>query len=211
MIAVWLIRHGESESNIGLPTTKPTEFTQLTHRGHQQAKVVASVVPLPDLIVTSPYFRSKQTAQPAIERFPHCPQAEWQVQEFDYLASVSKTNDRREILHLCKAYWQRRDPFYQDGEEAESFASLMQRVAVFFQQIHTLEGKTILTFSHSGFIRAVLWASLIQETEITPRTMDKFCNFIQSVRIPNGGIIKLHVQNQEMFFSPILTSHLQGV
>ncbi|MDX2240385.1 MAG: histidine phosphatase family protein [Leptolyngbyaceae cyanobacterium bins.302] len=211
MIAVWLIRHGESESNVGLPTTKPTEFTQLTSRGHKQAQAVATVVPTPDLIITSPYVRAKQTAQPAIAQFPSCPQVEWQVQEFDYLASPPSVSSHAEILQLCKAYWQRRDPFYRDGGEAESFANLMQRVVELFEQLRQLEGKTVLVFSHSGFIRAVLWASLMQPLEITPKTMDRFCNFIQALRIPNGAIVKLHLHEQDVFFSPILTAHLEGL
>lgn len=210
MIVVWLIRHGESESNVGLPTTKPTEFTQLTERGHRQAQAVAATVPTPDLIVTSPYLRAKQTAQPTIAQFPSCPQTEWQVQEFDYLAAPPHiVINRVEILQLCKAYWQQRNPHFRDQGIAESFASLIKRVSELFERIHQLEGKTILVFSHSGFIRAVLWSCLNQQLEATPRSMDKFCNFTQSVRVPNGAIVKLHLHEQEIFFSPVLTNHLQ--
>jgi len=211
MARVLLIRHGESELNVGLPSTKPTKFTPLTDLGQRQSKAVATVVPIPNLIVTSPYLRSKQTAQSTVQRFPDCPQTEWQVQEFEYLAFSAQVRDRTEIFQLCKAYWQRRDPFYRDAESAESFASLMQRVAALFQQIYRLEGQTILVFSHSGFIRAVLWASLVQQTEITPKAMDRFCNFIQSVQIPNGAIVTLNLNQQEILFSPILTKHLQGL
>lgn len=210
MIAVWLIRHGESESNAGLPTVKPTELTQLTAQGHQQAAAIATIVPKPNLVVTSPYLRAKQTAQPTIDRFPHCAQVEWPVQEFDYVAEPGKKISHTELLQLCKTYWQRRDPFYRDGDEAESFASLMQRVATLEEQIRQREGQTILIFSHSGFIRAFLWARLSPHAEITPKSMDKFCNFIQSIRIPNGAIVKLHLHEQEVFFSSVLTSHLPG-
>ncbi|MDX2231556.1 MAG: histidine phosphatase family protein [Leptolyngbyaceae cyanobacterium bins.349] len=218
MTSVWLIRHGESESNVGLPTTKPTEFTQLTNRGHQQAQAIAAVVPPPDLIVTSPYLRAKQTAQPTIDCFPYCPQAEWQVQEFDYLTPVAKAagwpeggTSQMDVLQLSKAYWQRRDPYYSSGVGAESFAELMQRVAEMLQQLHQLEGKTVLVFSHSGFMRAVLWSSLLRQPEVNSRMMDKFYYFINSIRIPNGAIIKLHLHDQETFFSPILIHHLQGL
>ncbi|MBF2027526.1 MAG: histidine phosphatase family protein [Oscillatoriales cyanobacterium C42_A2020_001] len=208
MIAVWLIRHGESESNAGLPTQNLTEFTQLTPKGHRQAESLIHVVAKPDLIVTSPYIRTKQTAQPILTQFPNCPQAEWQVQEFDYLSLPSKPTDRSEILDLCKVYWQRRDPFYIDGEGAESFAGLMHRVKQMFQQIQQLDGKLIVIFSHAGFIRAVLWSALTQTAEITPKAMEKFCCFIQSVRIPNAAIVKLYLHQDEIFISNILTSHL---
>lgn len=211
MPTVLLIRHGESESNVGLPTTKPTEFTPLTELGHRQSQAVAAVVPAPDLIVTSPYFRSKQTAQPTRQRFPECPQVEWPVQEFDYVAFSSRVSDRNEILQLCRAYWQRRDPFYRDGEEAESFASLMQRVALLFQRVRQQSDQMILVFSHSGFIRAVLWAGLMQQTEITPKGMEKYRSFIQSIRIPNGAIVTLKLDGSDMLFSSIMTSHLEGL
>lgn len=211
MTIVWLIRHGESEANVGVAVAQSTELSRLTDRGHRQSQAIATTVPVPHLVVTSPYLRSKQTAQPTLQRFPHCPQTEWAVQEFDYVAFSAKASDRAAMLQLCKAYWQRRDPFYRDGDQAESFASLMQRVTTMLQQLRNLEGETVLIFSHSGFIRAVLWASLMQVTEITPRAMDKFCNFIQAIRIPNGAIVKLQLTQQGTFFSPILTTHLEGV
>lgn len=208
MIAVWLIRHGESESNAGLPTEKLTEFTQLTPKGHRQAESLLHVVDNPDLIVTSPYIRTKQTAQPILAQFPNCPQVEWSVQEFDYLSLPPKPTSRAEILDLCKVYWQRRDPFYIDGEGAESFAGLMHRVKQMFQQVRQLDSKVILIFSHAGFIRAVLWSALTQSTEISPKGMEKFCSFIQAVRIPNAAIVKLHLHQDETFVSNIQTSHL---
>uniref|UniRef100_A0A832H2M6 Histidine phosphatase family protein n=1 Tax=Oscillatoriales cyanobacterium SpSt-402 TaxID=2282168 RepID=A0A832H2M6_9CYAN len=211
MIAVWLIRHGESESNAGLPTENLTEFTQLTPKGHRQAESLIHVVAKPDLIVTSPYIRTKQTAHPLLAHFPGCPQVEWQVQEFDYLSLPPQTTNRAEILDLCKAYWQRRDPFYRDGEGAESFASLMHRVRQMFQQLQQLDNQCVLVFSHGGFIRAVLWSALTQQTEISPKGMEKFCCFIQSIRIPNAAIVKLHLHQDEIFVSNILTSHLRDV
>jgi len=209
MKVVWLIRHGESESNVGIHTTQPTELTQLTRKGQQQAISVAAVVSKPDLIVTSPYLRTKQTAQPTIERFPNCPQTEWQVQEFDYIAPPLQPVDRPGILALCKEYWQRRDPFYQDGVGAESFASLIHRVDLTFKQIEQSATNTILVFTHSGFIRAVLWSTLMSHPEVTPRSMDKFYGFISSISIPNGAIVKLHLGEDGICFSPVLTNHLQ--
>lgn len=211
MATVLLIRHGESESNVGWPSTKPTELVPLTALGQRQSEAVAIAVPPPDLIVTSPYLRSQQTALPTRQRFPDCPQVEWPVQEFDYVVLPPQISDRTEILQLCRAYWQRRDPFYRDGAEAESFAGLMQRVAHLFQQVRQLEGKTVLVFSHSGFIRAVLWAGLMPQVEVTPKGMEQYRNFIQSVRVPNGAIVTLHQNQQNLSFSPVVSHHLQGL
>jgi probable phosphoglycerate mutase len=70
MIRVFLIRHGESESNVGLPSADPGSIP-LTGDGHRQARQVARVLPgIPALIVTSPYLRARHTAQPTVSRFP---------------------------------------------------------------------------------------------------------------------------------------------
>ncbi len=70
VIRVFLIRHGESESNAGLPSADPGS-APLTPDGHRQASQIARVLAdVPALIVTSPYLQARQTAQPAISRFP---------------------------------------------------------------------------------------------------------------------------------------------
>jgi broad specificity phosphatase PhoE len=70
VIRVFLIRHGESESNAGFPSADPGS-APLTPDGHRQARQIAqALADTPGLIVTSPYLRARQTAQPMISRFP---------------------------------------------------------------------------------------------------------------------------------------------
>jgi probable phosphoglycerate mutase len=70
VVRVWLIRHGQSESNAGLPSTD-WRAIPLTALGRRQAEHVARVfADPPQFIVTSPYLRARQTAQPTIERYP---------------------------------------------------------------------------------------------------------------------------------------------
>jgi broad specificity phosphatase PhoE len=64
VVRVWLIRHGQSESNAGLPSTD-WRAIPLTTLGRRQAEHVAGVfADPPQFIVTSPYLRASQTAQP---------------------------------------------------------------------------------------------------------------------------------------------------
>jgi len=66
VVRVWLIRHGQSESNAGLPSAD-WQGIPLTELGHQQAARIAGVfTDPPKLIVSSPYLRAQQTAQPTI-------------------------------------------------------------------------------------------------------------------------------------------------
>src|SRR5689334_15812065 len=122
MQEIWLIRHGESESNAGLPTSDTSRIA-LTPRGLAQAECVAAAFTrAPSLIVVSPYLRAKQSAQPTIARFPQARVEEWQVHEYTYLSLVSRHNTtphgRRPLID---AYWERCDPQFVDGEGAESF------------------------------------------------------------------------------------------
>lgn len=94
MRTVWLIRHAQSESNFGLPSFIPAA-PPLTPLGIEQARYVAGAFSeRPNLIVTSPYVRTQQTAQPTLERFPDVPQEEWPVQEFTYLAPHCFAHDQ---------------------------------------------------------------------------------------------------------------------
>ncbi len=90
MITVFLVRHGESQANAGFATPDPVKV-ELTPLGEKQAKEVATFLkkhtPL-NLIVTSPYLRSKQTAKPTKVLFPNADVEEWEVQEFTYLSSI---------------------------------------------------------------------------------------------------------------------------
>jgi broad specificity phosphatase PhoE len=106
VIRVFLIRHGESESNAGLPSASPGS-APLTPDGHRQARQIARVLADPPaLIVTSPYLRARQTAQPTITRFPGAGYQEWPVQEFTYLAQRhGRASTAAERQPYIRAYW----------------------------------------------------------------------------------------------------------
>ncbi len=209
MSTVWFIRHGESEANAGLPTVDPS-ITPITAKGERQAQQVAQTfTQSPDLIVTSPYQRTQQTAQPTRARFPNVPHAEWPVQEFTYLASAryqGSTIEHR--LPLSDAYWQRNDPLYIDGAGAESFADLLARVEIVQTKLMQLEAEFVPIFSHGRFIRAFVWAVLTRSTEASAKRMRQFHSLITAFSVPNGSILKLCVQNSEIWFNGIHTEHL---
>jgi broad specificity phosphatase PhoE len=210
MAIVWFIRHAESEANAGLPTAAPAT-TRLTATGHQQSQSIANLFTQPpSLIVTSPYFRTQQTAQPTIDRFPTVPQAEWKVQEFTFLSPERyKDTTTHERRPMAEAYWQRRDPFHIDGKGAESFAMFIDRVQSARSQLMQLEDEFVVVFSHERFIRAVLWLSLMGDHLLSSEAMQQFQSFIQSFRLPNGAILKCELNSSEIWFSELIVSHLQ--
>ncbi len=211
----FLIRHGESQSNAGLATTGPRDV-ELTSRGHEQARQIAAFLkectPL-NLIVTSAYLRTKQTAAPTKEMFRIKSVEEWEVQEFTYLSPVylgySTPNDRRPLVD---AYWEQCDPLYTDGRGSESFKVFIGRVRGFIRQLKDRR-ENIAIFSHEQFITAVLWVLKRGPTEITSDVMRDFRDFLDQNRIPNGAIVDMKVRrsedSQEAWTYEQFTQHLE--
>jgi broad specificity phosphatase PhoE len=207
---IWLIRHGESESNAGLPTSDTAKIA-LTPTGIAQAKhVVAAFTRPPAVIVTSPYLRAIQSAQPTIERFPQARLEEWPVHEYTYLSLASRHNTTlHERRPQIDAYWERCDPQYVDGDGAESFAALVVRAKRVMERIKCLDDDFVAIFSHGLFIRTLLWVQLAGPVEIDAALMQRYRRFISGFSAPNGSIMKIYVNNmKELFFGTFMTAHL---
>jgi broad specificity phosphatase PhoE len=154
---VIFIRHGESTGNAGIPS-KNLALLELTRTGQSQAEeIAAGWLQAPDLIVSSPYLRTQQTAAPTMERFSSAPVEVWPIQEFTYL-EPSRWNgtlsaDRKP--HIV-AYWSAADPAYCDGPGAESFTTLLDRARNMLERLAALPADWfVLIFSHGQFIHAV--------------------------------------------------------
>jgi 2,3-bisphosphoglycerate-dependent phosphoglycerate mutase len=209
MQTVWLIRHGESEANAGLPTEKP-QTIELTAKGHQQAKDLASAfVTPPNLIVTSPYLRARQTVRYTCDRFPEVPFAEWEVQEFTYLAPIrylGTTTDRRRPM--VEVYWQHGDPLFLDGEGAESFSDMIIRVKNFFQRVRETEAESIAIFTHEQLIKAMLWFQMARVQEIDSIAMAQYRAFLNAWKIPNCSIIEYKFDRDRFWHTAPIVGHL---
>jgi probable phosphoglycerate mutase len=191
MTKVWFIRHGQSISNANLVTKDPV-LSELTPKGHEEAKqLVKAFDEKPDLIVVSPYVRARQTAVSTINHFNPIPVEEWPVHEFTYLHperyNGTRGSDRGPI---AKAYWQRNDPLEKEGGGGESFAELMQRLESLMERLHQHPADFIVIFSHGLFLRGLTWMLLSGISEPTENAMQRYSNFVQSVRMPNGAILK---------------------
>jgi broad specificity phosphatase PhoE len=210
MLTIHFIRHGESTSNAGLPTTHPA-LTPLTERGLTQANLTALTFDAaPNLIALSPFIRTHQTAQPLRERFPTVPVTEWPVQEFTYLAvnswSGSTFVERRPAV---QSYWERSDPCHRDGEGAESFVDLMERVRQTRALIDQQGQGVVCVFSHGEFSRAFWWRTLFPyEPTDTADAMRRFRSFVRGFRYPNCGILTFHFDGENVWNSPIRIAHL---
>ena len=154
---VFLIRHAESMGNAGMRTTTPAG-NNLTDKGRKQAgELAASINEIPDLIVWSSYSRTRETALPLVQKYPEVRTEEWpDIQEFTYLNPNKCFNTTPEDRKpMVTAYWETMDPDYNDGEGAESFAEMIQRVKTMLRRVKERPEDTIYIFTHGQFMETV--------------------------------------------------------
>lgn len=153
----WLVRHGQSTSNAGLPATGHGEVP-LTALGHQQARELAEMVPRqPDLLIVSPFLRACATAEPIRARWPLTRCETWPIQELTYLSPARCSGTTVETRRpLIEAYWRRCDPDYRDGPDAESFRSFVTRLVDFQRRLLALDSGFVVAVGHGQFFRACL-------------------------------------------------------
>lgn len=187
MHAVYLVRHGESTSNVGAATEDPVNIP-LTPRGVAQAAALADAFCLrPQAIVHSPFLRARATAEPLIARHPTAEVAVWPVEEFTYLdVAAWRGTTWRERLPAVEAFWGRADPHHRDSPAVESFADLIDRARRAHAALHTLPPDSVLV-SHGLFLCAMVW----QLQAPDPLDMKAFRAW-QNLHLPgNTAVIRL--------------------
>ena len=151
-----LVRHGQSVTNAGGRAADQVS-NPLTELGRSQAREFAERLDCkPTLLVTSPFLRAQQTSEPLRQRFPDVPVEEWPIQEFSFLnpALHRGTSEVDRESHVV-AYWQREDPAYIDGPEAESFTLFLDRARETIRRlVSSNPGGCIVVFTHGFFMQA---------------------------------------------------------
>ena len=138
---------------------------------------------VPALIVTSPFLRARQTAQPATSRFPAAACQEWLVHEFIYLGDLQgRAGTAKEREPCARAYWDQADP--HDGRDgAESFTGLLNRATDCLDRLSTQRSGPVAACAHGLFMRAVAWSLLTGITTPGEDEMRGFRSFANR-RIP---------------------------
>lgn len=189
MLTLWLVRHGESTANAGLPSANHADVP-LTERGREQAEAAARrIKTCPELIVTSPFLRARDTADAICRRWPHAPVETWPIEEFTYLSPERCRDTTVEMRRpWVQDYWQRADPHHIDGPGAESFAQFMQRLEDFRLQA-VGRGGFIVAVGHGQFFKALLWGEP-HGFEATPRRMGEYRAAETARPMANGETIE---------------------
>lgn len=187
----WLIRHGESASNAGLPA-KGNSDVPLTEKGEAQFREIAAQLPQrPDMLIVSPFLRSRASAAYIEERWPDLRLEIWPIQELTYLSParcLNTTNQTRQPL--VATYWQHCDPDYVDGADAESFTAFMARLRDFHARLLALDVGFTVAVGHGQFFVAYQHA-LKQGFSASPAWMKFYRATETTTPLPNGGIIRL--------------------
>jgi broad specificity phosphatase PhoE len=189
-----LVRHGESEGNVGA-TTWSAASIRLTPRGHDQARTLAtSFIEPPDLIVVSPYLRTQQTAAPLIQRFPGIAVEEWPVHEFTYLNAWvhTGTTEQQRAVH-AQAYWARCDPDWREGEGAESFADFVCRIVWLRQRLQARPDLRTLVFTHGYFIKGFQYRLQHLGAPVDSALMAGYRDTRRSGLATNTQVVPVHV------------------
>jgi broad specificity phosphatase PhoE len=188
---IWLVRHGQSASNAGLPAVGHGEVP-LTALGQEQAREVARRVDRqPDRLIVSPFLRAQETAAPIRERWPRTPCEVWPIQELTYLSPARCKGTTADVRRpWIEAYWRGCDPDYIDGPDAESFRGFMARLADFDSRLSALDGDFAIAVGHGQFFRAYLWGR-DRGFAVTPEWMRDYRAAETSQPMANGEIIEL--------------------
>lgn len=151
---ILFVRHAESRSNAGF-ATKDAYSIPLSPRGIVQAENLAKNFPIvPELIVVSSYIRTQETAEPLISKLDNVKVEVWDtVHEFTYLDREKyKDTTSLERRKYVYEYWDKKDPFFKDGPQEESFFDLLKRAEKFIEEVRERKEKKIAIFSHKQFL-----------------------------------------------------------
>jgi probable phosphoglycerate mutase len=157
-----MVRHGESEGNRDRRFTLTTE-TPLTDRGRQQARHAArriAKVYRPEVIVSSPFLRARQTSEIIAEELRLPIELVNELHERDLGCLKGQSYDAlRELVRTDPAY----DPkngWSWKPEGGESYEDVRRRVMVAIEKLRQrYAGREIVIVSHGGVMLSV-WAHL---------------------------------------------------
>jgi len=154
-----LMRHGEAENNTGALHLQKTHVSgALTDKGKQQAiDAAAALREQPDIIIASPYVRTRETATSVASALGYKNEVLYddRLREWD-VRTIYEGKSRSEMKQYYDLdYLKSPEEEFTDGE---SFADVVRRAGDFIYEIERkYSGKKILIITHSGVMRALLF------------------------------------------------------
>lgn len=191
-MAIFLVRHAESEANINGKTLSHASIA-LSEHGHRQAQDLCSKLPVIDHVIVSKYLRTQQTAAPILEKYGLSLEVDEHLHEFSYLSerkcANTNLNDRKAWVN---AYWEKMDCQHRDADDAESFEDLYLRVQAFHEKLKALAEKyaekNLAVFSHGQFLQLLIM-QIQQPRPLTKELMQQF----------RADLVRQPIKNTEVF------------
>lgn len=187
---IWLVRHGQSAANAGLPTDDP-DGIPLTDQGVAQARAFAASLPDGKYTVwTSGYLRARDTAAPTLQKLAVEATTHPQLHEFVTLCPQRCAGTSyRQRMPWVDAYWSRCDADFRDGTQSETFREFAGRVETVRRDLRDASGK-VLVFGHGMFFAQWIWQEL-GFTAGDDLSMTAFRRFQLGLPMPNTGVYRL--------------------
>jgi broad specificity phosphatase PhoE len=188
---VYLIRHGQSQANVG-GITLANPVVPLTELGQLQAQALAPLLPAsPATIWASPFRRALDTAAPYCARMGRSAATHDDLREFETVdtaqMSGSSSTEREAVV---ARYWIKSDPEQRTGPAAETFREFYDRVARARSQfLPSLPDGTII-FGHGMWMALLFWQIWGFE-KIDHIGMSLFRRFQLGFPTPNTSVYRL--------------------
>jgi broad specificity phosphatase PhoE len=154
----FLIRHGQSQANVGGITIE-NPLVPLTDLGVLQARTLAPLLPAQAAAIwSSPFKRSVDTAAPYCARLNQPLVLHDDLREFETIDTLqmrgTPCSDREAVL---ARYWREADPDQRTGPAGETFREFHARVArVRTRILPTLPHGTVV-FGHGMWMAQLFW------------------------------------------------------
>jgi broad specificity phosphatase PhoE len=184
MKKIYLIRHGQSEGNVG-PVRQSPE-TLLTQKGIHQAEIVAErLCHLSfDLLISSPFKRAHQTAEIISRKTgKNILESDLFIERKRPSEQINQLKDSEKSINSEMSYIQafKENRKYKDGE---SFEEMVQRAKKALSFLEEASNDCIVVVTHGMFLR-VLCALVLLKEQITP---ENCLEIMKTLKTTNTGI-----------------------
>lgn len=169
-----VLRHGEAESNKQdiYVATPGGPLDTLTEKGREEVEHVAKKFKKTDLIITSPFTRTKETAAIVAK---HLGLPDEAIVVDDRLGELRVGALDGKTFHEAAAFYMDRNWFTKKPEGGESHQDVKRRVTEFLYDIDAkYEGKHILLVTHGGAAQMLFAAAEHATAETIAQDMKRF-------------------------------------
>ena len=169
MKRIYLVRHGETNSNVGNIAQDST--AELSEKGLKQAEYIAERLRHVEFnnLLSSDFVRAKQTAEVVAKTVSKPYVLEPLLRELKRPSEFVGVNKSESVEY--KEFLKLADENVEDSEwhysDEENFFDILKRVNHFLEKAHNLEGDTVAV-SHSRFISLVT-LNIIMGMNLTPK------------------------------------------